>query len=108
MQPISALKSFLLCFYECQILANFVDNRNLERIGMRLQEEFRLIVLKSTEMSSFVSLLLKLVFELQLEPYFMCLFMLMNANRISTKDKDKSPEVPFHGITSPYSYFEVI
>ena len=22
--------------------------------------------------------------------------------------KDKSPEVPFHGITSPYSYFEVI
>ena len=38
----------------------------------------------------------------------MCLFMLMNANRISTKDKDKSPEVPFHGITLPYSYFEVI
>ena len=22
--------------------------------------------------------------------------------------KDISPEVPFHGITSPYSYFEVI
>ena len=22
--------------------------------------------------------------------------------------KDKFPEVPFHGITSPYSYFEVI
>jgi hypothetical protein len=22
--------------------------------------------------------------------------------------KDKSPEVPFHGITLPYSYFEVI
>ena len=22
--------------------------------------------------------------------------------------KGKSPEVPFHGITSPYSYFEVI
>ena len=22
--------------------------------------------------------------------------------------KDKSPEVPFHGITSPYSYIEVI
>ena len=22
--------------------------------------------------------------------------------------KDKSPEVPFHGITSPYRYFEVI
>ena len=23
------------------------------------------------------------------------------------ESKDKSPEVPFHGITSPYSYFEV-
>ena len=82
MQPISALKSFLLCFYECQILANFVDNRNLESIGMRLQEEFRLIVLKSTEMSSFVSPIETVWITTWL--YFMCLFKLMNANRIST------------------------
>ena len=49
---------------------------------MRLQEEFRLIVLKSTEMSSFVSPIETVWITTWL--YFMCLFKLMNANRIST------------------------
>ena len=49
---------------------------------MRLQDEFRLIVLKSTEMSSFVSPIETVWITTWL--YFMCLFKLMNANRIST------------------------
>ena len=45
-----------------------------------------------------------MIIEFMDKAFKVCFYLLKSMKVI----KDKSPEVPFHGITSPYSYFEVI